>query len=88
MKINRRKPAATTQDLLVTVARSIGATLGAVAAKVSPSPRKSHRRLSRRKRAARPNLASKSHRRTSSRASKRNGPAAGVQRRNRKKSRK
>jgi hypothetical protein len=42
MKINRRKPAATTQDLLITVARSIGSTLGAVAAKVSPWPRASH----------------------------------------------
>ena len=84
MKINRRKPAATTQDLLVTVARSIGSTLGAVAAKVSPSPRKSHRRLSRRKRTAKDNLGSKSHRRTSSRASTRNGHAA--KRRNRKQS--
>ena len=85
MKINRHRPAATTQDLLVTVARSIGSTLGAVAAKVSAPRRKSHRRPSQ-TRAARHHLASKSHRRASSRSSKRRGQATGFKRRNRKKS--
>jgi hypothetical protein len=84
MKIKRHRPAATTQDLLVTVARSIGSTLGAVAAKVSAPRRKSHRRASQ-TRAARHNLASKSHRRAS-RSSKRRGQDTGFKRRNRKKS--
>jgi hypothetical protein len=86
MKINRRTSAAKSQDLLITVARSIGATLGAVAAKVNPSPRKSRRRIAGGKAGSKRNLASKSRQRTLTRASKRNGPAAGFKQRNRKKS--
>jgi hypothetical protein len=86
MKINRRTSAAKNQDLLVTVARSIGSTLGAVAAKVNPSPRKSPRRPTGGKGAHKRNLASKSRQRTLPRASKRNGQAAGFKQRNRKKS--
>jgi hypothetical protein len=77
MKTNRRRSAAKNQDFLVTVARSIGSTLGAVAAKVNPSPRKSRRRPTGGKGAHKRNLASKSRQRTLSRASKRNGQAAG-----------
>ena len=82
MKTNRRTSAAKSQDLLVTVARSIGATLGAMAAKVNPSPRKSRRRTTGGKASSKRNLASKSRQRTS----KRNGPAAGFKQRNQKKS--
>jgi hypothetical protein len=39
-----RKPAAKGDAFLVSMARSIGSTLGAVAAKVNPSPRKPRRR--------------------------------------------
>jgi hypothetical protein len=86
MKINRRASAAKNQDFLVTAARSIGSTLGAIAAKVSPSPSKPHRRPAGRKRAAKQNLAAKGHRRTLPGGSKRNPQAAGFKRKNRKKS--
>jgi hypothetical protein len=86
MKIKRRASAAKNQDFLVTAARSIGSTLGAIAAKVSPSPSKSHRRPAGRKRGAKQNLASKGHRRTLPRGSKRNPQAAGFKPKNRKKS--
>jgi hypothetical protein len=86
MKINRRTSAAKNQDFLVTAARSIGSTLGAIAAKVSPSPSKSHRRPAGRKRATKQNLASKGHRRTLPGGSKRYPQAAGFKRKNRKKS--
>lgn len=86
MKINRRTPAAKNQDFLVTVARSIGSTLGAVAAKVNPSPRKSRRRPAGGKGARKRNLGSKSRQRTLPRVSKRNGQAVGFKQRNRKKS--
>lgn len=41
--MSESKPAANEKDFLVTVARSIGSTLGSVVAKVSPSPRASRR---------------------------------------------
>jgi hypothetical protein len=85
MKINRRRPAAKNKDFLVTAARSIGSTLGAIAAKVSPSPSKSRRRPAGRRRALKQNLASKGHRRLPG-TSKRNSQAAGFKRKNRKKS--
>ena len=85
MKINRRRPAAKNQDFLMTAARSIGSTLGAIAAKVSPSPSKSHRRPAGRRRALKQNLASKGRRRTLRGASKRNAQATGFKRKNRKK---
>lgn len=86
MKINRRTSAAKNQDFLVTVARSIGSTLGAVAAKVNPSPRKSRRRPAGGKAGSKRNLVPKGRKRTLTRASKRNGQAAGFKQRNRKKS--
>ncbi len=51
MRIVKRKPVPKGDDFLTGVARSIGSTLGAVAAKVNPSPHKSHRRPAGRKRA-------------------------------------
>jgi hypothetical protein len=86
MKIHRSRPAAKNKDFLVTVARSIGSTLGAVAAKVSPSSNKTHRRPAGRKRAAKHNLASKRQRRTLPGGSKRHARAASFKRKNRKKS--
>jgi hypothetical protein len=47
-----RKPAAKNNEFLVSVARSIGSTLGAVAAKVSSAPRAPRRPAARRKRAS------------------------------------
>ena len=44
MKITERKPVQKPEDLLTTVARSIGSTLGAVAAKVNATTRASRRR--------------------------------------------
>jgi len=85
MKTNVRR-SAKNEDFLVTVARSIGSTLGAVAAKVNPSPPKSHRRPAGSKGARKRHLASKSRPRTLPVASKRNSQAAGVKQRNRKKS--
>jgi hypothetical protein len=86
MKTNRRTSAAKNQDFLVTVARSIGSTLGAVAAKVNPSPRKSSRRPAGGKAGSKRNLVAKGRKRTLTGASKRNGQATGFKQRNRKKS--
>ena len=85
MKIDKRGPAAKNQDFLVTAARSIGSTLGAIAAKVSPSPRKSRRRPAGDKRPRKRNPASKRRQRTLPRAAKRSGQAAGSKQRTRKK---
>jgi hypothetical protein len=86
MKITERKPAAKGEDLLTTVARSIGSTLGTVARKVSPSPRKSNRRLSRRKSPPKPGAASKNHRQGIAKGSKRRSNPAAIKRRKRKNS--
>lgn len=85
MKINGRT-SAKNEDLLVTVARAIGSTLGSVAAKVNPSPRKSRRRPAGGKGTRKRNLVSKGRQRTLPRVSRRHGQAAGVKRGNRKKS--
>jgi hypothetical protein len=86
MKIAERKPAAKGEDLLTTVARSIGSTLGTVARKVRPSPRKSIRRRAKRKSHRKLDTASKHHRRGVAKGSKRRGNPAAVKRRKRKKS--
>src|ERR1700674_1597682 len=62
MKIIERKPAAKGEDLLTTVARSIGSTLGTVARKVRPSSRKPTRRRAKRKSPRKLGTASKNHR--------------------------
>jgi hypothetical protein len=51
MKITERKTAAKHDDFLTSVARSIGSTLGAVAAKVDEATRPARRRPTSRKRA-------------------------------------
>ncbi len=86
MKISKRKPAAKGEDILTTVARSIGSTLGTVARTVRPSPRKSNWRRSRRKSPPKPGAASKSHRQGIAKGSKRRGNPAVIKRRKRKKS--
>ena len=86
MKITERKPAAKGEDLLTTVARSIGSTLGTVARKVSPSSRKSTRRRAKRKGPRKPGTGSLNHRQSVSKGSKRRGYPAAINRRKRKKS--
>lgn len=82
MKSRNHKAAAKNEDFLATVARSIGSTLGAVAAKVSPSPRRSatHKRVRNR------HSVSTKARRTSARISKTSANAARLKRKNRRKS--
>jgi hypothetical protein len=82
--MKKRKPAAKEDEFLVNVARSIGSTLGAVAAKVNPSSHKRRPRPVRRKRAPKQSSISRNHRRASATASKRSSPAATLKRRNRK----
>ena len=86
MKITERKPAAKGEDLLTTVARSIGSTLGTVARKVSPSSRKSTRRPARRKGPRKLGTASKHHLQGIARGSKRRDSPAVIKRRKKKKS--
>jgi hypothetical protein len=85
MKITERKPAAKGEDLLTTVARSIGSTLGTVARKVRASSRKSNRRPAKRKSPRKLGTASKNHRQGIAKGSKRRGNAAATKRRKRKK---
>jgi hypothetical protein len=60
---NGRKSAAKDNDFLVSVAESIGSTLGAVAAKVSGTAREARRRPARRKPVAKRHSASSKSRR-------------------------
>ena len=86
MKNSGRKQPVKDNDFLVNVARSIGSTLGAVAAKVSRSPRASHRRRVGRKFDRKQDSASQSSRHTSAGTLKRSSKVAGRKRMNRKKS--
>jgi hypothetical protein len=86
MKMIERKPAAKGEDLLTTVARSIGSTLGTVARKVRPSSRKPNRRRAKRKSPRKLGTASKNHRQGIAKGSKRVGKPAAIKRGKRKKS--
>jgi hypothetical protein len=86
MKITERKPAAKADDFLTAVARSIGSTLGAVAAKVDQATHPARRRRAAGKRARKHGAVSRSGRRASDSAAKRNERTARLTRRNRKKS--
>jgi hypothetical protein len=86
MKITERKPAAKADDFLSTVARSIGSTLGAVAAKVDEATHPARRRTAGRKRARKHASVSRTGRRASASASKRSNATARLTRKNRKKS--
>lgn len=86
MKITEHKPAAKGEDLLTTVARSIGSTLGTVARTVRPSSRKSNRRRAKRKGPRKLGTASLNPRQSVAKGSKRRGYPAAIKRRKRKKS--
>ena len=87
MKTTERKTAAKHDDFLTSVARSIGSTLGAVAAKVDEATRPARRRPTGRKRAHKQGSVSRATRRVSaSAASKRSRTAARLTTRKRKKS--
>jgi hypothetical protein len=86
MKITERKPAAKHDDFLTSVARSIGSTLGAVAAKVDEATRPAHRRPAGRKRARKHSSVSRAARRISASASKRSHATARLTTSKRKKS--
>jgi hypothetical protein len=87
MKITARKPAVKHDDFLTTVARSIGSTLGAVAAKVDEATRPARRRPVGRKRARKHSSVSRTRRRVSaSAASKRSHATARLTIKERKKS--
>jgi hypothetical protein len=86
MKIIERKPSAKNDDFLATIARSIGSTLGTVAAKVNGSTRAPHHRSAGRTRTRKRAFVSRTRRRTSASVLKRSTKAAGLARRNRKKS--
>jgi hypothetical protein len=86
MKITKRKPAAKGEDLLTTVARSIGSTLGTVARKVRPSSRRSNRRRAKRRSPRKVGTASKNHRQGIAKGPKRVGKFAAIKRGKRKKS--
>ena len=87
MKITERKPAAKDDDFLTTVARSIGSTLGAVAAKVDEATRPARRRPAGRKRARQHRSVSRTSRRASaSAASKRSQAVARLTTKKRQKS--
>jgi hypothetical protein len=86
MKITERKPARKNDDFLTTVARSIGSTLGAVAARVNGSARSTRRRPAGRKRTRKHGSVSRSGRRARASESKRSSAAARLTTRNPKKS--
>jgi hypothetical protein len=86
MKAIARKTAAKNDDFLTTVARSIGSTLGAVAAKVNATTHPSRRRPSGRPRTRKHVSASRNTRRTSASVSKRRNKVARLTKTNRKKS--
>jgi len=86
MKITERKPAAKADDFLTTVARSIGSTLGTVAAKVDAVTHPARRRTAAGKRARKHASVLRTGRRASASASKRSNATARFSRKNRKKS--
>jgi hypothetical protein len=86
MKITERKPAAKADDFLTTVARSIGSTLGTVAAKVDEVTHPARRRNAGGKRARKHVSVFRTGRRASAPASKRSNATARLRRKNRKKS--
>jgi hypothetical protein len=86
MKTIERKTAAKDDDFLTTVARSIGSTLGAVAAKVNATTRPSRRRPSGRTRTRKHVSAVRKSRRASASISKRSHKVARLTKKNRKKS--
>jgi hypothetical protein len=86
MKITERKPVQRAEDLLTTVARSIGSTLGRVAAKVNATTHPSPRRPAGRKRTRKHVSASRRSRRASATVSKRINKAARLTKKNRKRS--
>lgn len=86
MKITERKHTAKNDDFLTTVARSIGSTLGAVAAKVDQATHPTRRRRGAPKRAPKHSPLARTSRRASASASKRSSAAARLTRKNRKKS--
>jgi hypothetical protein len=86
MKTTARKHAAKNDDFLTTVARSIGSTLGAVAAKVDEATHPTRRRRTSQKRARKHASAARTSRRASASASKRTNATARLTRKNRKKS--
>ncbi len=86
MKTMERKTAATDDDFLTTVARSIGSTLGHVAAKVNATTRPSRRRPSRRTRARKHVSVSGNTRRVPASVSKRSNKVARLSKKNRRKS--
>jgi|HubBroStandDraft_1064217.scaffolds.fasta_scaffold01649_13 hypothetical protein len=86
MKITERKPAAEADDFLTTVARSIGSTLGTVAAKVDEVTHPARRRNAGGKRARKHVSVFRTGRRASAPASKRSNATARLRRKNRKKS--
>ncbi len=87
MTTSERKPAARDNDFLTTVARSIGSTLGAVAAKVNATTHPSRRRRTTGRTRTRKHVsASRKIRRASATISKRINKAARLTKKNRKKS--
>jgi hypothetical protein len=87
MKITERKPVQKAEDLLTTVARSIGSTLGAVAAKVNATTHPSRRRRTTGGTRTRKHVsASRKLRRASATVSKRIHKGARLTKKNRKKS--
>jgi hypothetical protein len=80
---NHPKSAAKNEDFLSSVARSIGSTLGAVAAKVNPAPHKSRRRPAARKRVSRRSSVSTKSRRTAAKISRSGAKAAALKHKNR-----
>jgi hypothetical protein len=87
MKITERKPVQKAEDLLTTVARSIGSTLGAVAAKVNATTHPSRRRRTTGRTRTRKHVSvSRKIRRASATVSKRINKAARLTKKNRKKS--
>jgi hypothetical protein len=82
MNTTVKKAATKGDDFLSTVARSIGSTLGAVAAKVNGSPRSARRRPATRKRARAQNSASRNRRRATAAISRKASKRAGSKRRN------
>jgi hypothetical protein len=86
MKIIERKTTSKGDDFLTTVARSIGSTLGAVAAKVNATTHPSRRRPSGRARTRKHASVSRTSRRASATVSKRIHKATRLTKNNRRKS--
>jgi hypothetical protein len=86
MKITKRKPVQKAEDLLTTVARSIGSTLGVVAAKVNATTHPSRRRRPAGRTRTRKHGSISRTSRASASVSKRSNKAARLTTKNRKKS--